>query len=257
MSNFLDNLSHMLSGEQRANMAPGTANGQPGAGRSVIMDALGKNNMGGMLGAGALGGLLGALLGKGGKDLAGTALALGGTAAVGTLAWSFYKKWSQNNGQGTPGAAQTAYAAPSRAVERAVMESPDAAEPVGGHIDDVPTAKLLLQAMVFAARADGHIDDEERGRINATVREMFPDRNLSALMEDLMQEPIDPRALAAQVHSQEQAQDLYRLSCAIVEPDQFMERSYLDGLAEALNIPAAVKEKMEKEAELTRHQAQG
>lgn len=253
MSNFLDNLSNNVNADQLRSTARDAVNSLGGMGQSV-MDALGKNNMGGMLGAGALGGLLGALLGKGGKDLAGTALALGGTAAVGTLAWSFYKKWAQNNGQGTPGAAQTAYAAPARAVERAVMESPDATEPAGDRITDVPTAKLLLQAMVFAARADGHIDDEERGRINTAVREMFPDRNLNAFMDELMSEPVDPRVLAEQVQSQEQAQDLYRLSCAIIEPDQFMERSYLDGLAEALHIPAAVKEKIEKEAELTRHQ---
>ena len=65
MSNFFDTLTRHP--ETLKNAAGGALSDLGGMGRSV-MDALGKNNMGGMLGAGAVGGLIGALLGEVGHE---------------------------------------------------------------------------------------------------------------------------------------------------------------------------------------------
>ncbi|MCH5277163.1 MAG: tellurite resistance TerB family protein [Desulfovibrionaceae bacterium] len=214
-----------------------------GVGRSV-MDSLARNNRADMLGAGAVGGLLGALLGRGGRDLAGTALTLGGTAVAGTLAWNFYKKWAARNA--APGA-------PAPAGWNAGSVSPSKSAPAPGADSSgqgagEDSAALLLEAMVFAARADGHIDETERARIDQAVRQMFPDQDLAALLDPLMTRPIDPRALAGRVRSPEQARDLYRLSCAIVDTNQFMARSYLNGLADALGLGSEERARMEAEA---------
>ena len=129
--------------------------------------------------------------------------------------------------------------------------SAPAAAPAG-HSPDDDTASLLLEAMVFAARADGHIDAAEQSRINDAVRHMFPNQDVASLLDPLMTRPIDPRVLAGRVRSPEQARDLYRLSCAIIETDQFMERSYLNGLAEALGIGAEERDRMEAEVAATK-----
>ena len=68
------------------------------------------------------------------------------------------------------------------------------------------------------------------------------------LLGQLLNAPIDPAALAAEIQSAEQGEDLYRLSCMIVDIDHFMERSYLDALAAALKISEARKGQLEEEA---------
>ena len=59
------------------------------------------------------------------------------------------------------------------------------------------------------------------------------------IRQAVMNEPADPRNLAAQVQSPELAQDLYRLSSLIVEVDTPAERQYLVNLANALNLGGA------------------
>lgn len=203
--------------------------------------------------ADTLGILLDALFGKGSTELAGTALALGGTASVGTLAWSFYKKWSHDNKRNAPGAAQPAYASPERALNRAVLESPDATEPVNP-VGDPAVARLLIRALIDACRAGGGFDDRECRRVGDAIRRVNPDPRLAALLDGFLREPVDADALAAEVHSRDQAQDLYRLSCALADPGLPQEREYLNRLADALHIPDAVKEKIEEEARYTRLQ---
>lgn len=193
------------------------------------MGAGNGGGIGGLLGSAALGGLLGALFtGKKTKKIAQGALMIGGTAAAGALAWNFYKKWTQ--GKESSGAA--AVPAPQAALAPAEE-----------------TALLLLEAMVFAARADGHIDDTEKARIQSTAASLFPGQSVPQLLEALMNAPIDPGDLAARVRDPEEGRDLYRLSCAVVDVDNFMERSYLDGLAQALGISADERGRLEKEAQ--------
>lgn len=184
--------------------------------------------MGGLLGAGALGALLGSVLSK---DVLQNAALVG----AGAVAWNFYKKWSDKKGQ-------EAVAAPAGASFPGAQSS---AAPTAGAD---PTAMLLLRAMVYAARADGHIDATEQDRISKMVRQMFPGQDAGPLINSLLNEPINPAVLAGQVCSAEQGEDLYRLSCLIVDIDHFMERSYLDGLAQSLHIQPQRKEALELEA---------
>ena len=206
-------------------------------------------NLGGMLGSAAVGGLLGALLGgKGAKKLAKGALVVGGTAAAGALAWNFYQKWSQSKVSAetvsVPGQQPQAPGQAAPTGWPTALETPQqAALPPAEN-----TALLLLEAIIFAARADGHIDEEEKAHIQNAVAGLFPGQDMSALLDHLLSKPIDPNALAARVTNAEEGRDLYRLSCTVITVDSFMERSYLDGLAQALRIPEADKEALEREA---------
>lgn len=224
----------------------GALGGQGGASDMPNLGNLGGSlgGLGGLLGAGALGGLLGTLMsGKTTKTLAKGALVVGGTAAVGALAWNFYQKWAQNAGNAQNTSQNQAAPIPAAPQGWSAKLNPEvAALPPADS-----KALLLLEAMVFAARADGHIDANEQQHIHNAVASMFPGQDMAELMDTLLNKPLDPAALAAQIQSPDEAHDLYRLSCMIVDVDHFMERSYLDGLAAALHIPAELKVQLEQE----------
>ena len=195
--------------------------------------------MGGLLGAGAIGAILGQILPKGAVNAA-------GLAGIGAVAWSFYKKWAQQ--QQAAGQAEQAKAqgngwddifGGNRQIDKAAAD---------------PTGMLLLRAMIFAAKADGHMDDIEQGRIEMMLQQMYPGQDVSALLRHFTQETVDPAVLAREVQSREQGEDLYRLSCLIVDVDNFMERSYLNGLAQALGLTEADRAALEREAEEAKRQ---
>ncbi len=204
--------------------------------------------VGGLLGAGALGALLGSMVSN--KTLKNAAL-----VGAGAVAWNFYQKWSQGRaaGQEAPASGQNWQQQPqpeTRSGEHNFGGQP--AHPLALQQD--ATVMLLLRAMVFAARADGHIDDAERDRITNVVEQMLPGQNSDQLIQSLLTEPLNPGVFTTQVTSTEQGEDLYRLSCLIVDIDHFMERSYLDGLAHALSIPATRKAQLEDEASQAKQQ---
>ncbi len=230
-----------------------------GASAAKPSGASSLGGVGGLLGATAVGGVLGALFGgKKAKKMAKNAILVGGTAAAGALAWNFYQKWSAGK-QATQAAGQ-GYQQPQSTMQfgdkPAQVEQP-AVQPAPPSAIEDTAGLVLLEAMVFAARADGHIDEEEQAYIRNAVESLFPDKEMALVLNDLLQKPIDPHSLASKVKNPEEAADLYRLSCAAVEVDSFMERSYLDGLAKALHIDEAQKTALEQEAQAVRASMEG
>jgi len=201
-----------------------------------------KNNtpggLPGLAGAGAIGALLGNVLG--GDLMKNVAL-----AGAGAVAWNFYKKWAANQQS-----AQTEEPAPAESVP-AGWSNVLSPAPARG-LD--PTAELVLRAITYAARADGSIDATEQDRMEKVMDAMLPGQDVSGAMARLRDESIDPGRIAASVRSPEQAQDVYRLSCAVIDVDHFMETSYLEALAKSLSINAAQKSQLEAEAEQARRQ---
>jgi len=62
-----------------------------------------------------------------------------------------------------------------------------------------------------------------------------------------IEQPLDPQRLAQGVKNEEEALELYFLSCAAIDIDHFMERSYLNALGDALKIPQDVREGIEQD----------
>ena len=100
--------------------------------------------------------------------------------------------------------------------------------------------------MIFAARADGDIDDEEKGRISKKLESLFGNADISEAFNGLLSKPVDAEDLARRVQSPEQGRDLYRLTCAIIGPDNEKEKAYLDSLAKALGLAPEEREELEK-----------
>ncbi|TAT61702.1 DUF533 domain-containing protein, partial [Enterobacter cloacae] len=111
---------------------------------------------------------------------------------------------------------------------------------------DLRSERLIL-ALVFAAKSDGHIDDKERSAIEQQLREAGVEEQGRTLVAQAIEQPLDPQRLAQSVKNEEEALELYFLSCAAIDIDHFMERSYLNALGDALKIPQDVRDGIEKD----------
>lgn len=204
MSNWLNQLQSLLG--QKAQSA--TSGGEQGLGKLLV--------------PGALGGLAGLLVSsKSSRKLLtkyGTsALLVGGGAVAGTVLWNKYKDKIRAAHEGEPDFGQ--------------QNSPL----------DVRTERLIL-ALVFAAKSDGHIDDQERAHIEQQLREAGVENQGRALIAQAIEQPLDPQRLARDIKNEEEALEVYFLSCAAIDIDHFMERSYLSALGDALKIPQEVRD---------------
>jgi len=187
----------------------------------------GEQGLSKLLVPGALGGLAGLLVAnKSSRKLLakyGTgALLAGGGAIAGTVLWNKYKDKVRTAHQSEPQFGQHT-------------------SPI-----DVRTERLIL-ALVFAAKSDGHIDDQERSAIEQQMQEAGVEEQGRALVAQAIEQPLDPVRLAQSVKNEEEALELYFLSCAAIDIDHFMERSYLNALGDALKIPQDVREGIEKD----------
>lgn len=197
----------------------------------------GEQGLSNLLVPGALGGLAGLLVAnKSSRKLLakyGTgALLAGGGAIAGTVLWNKYKD----------------------RVRTAHKDEPQ----YGEHTSplDLRTERLIL-ALVFAAKSDGHIDDKERSAIEQQLREAGVEEKGRALVAQAIEQPLDPHRLAQSVKNEEEALELYFLSCAAIDIDHFMERSYLNALGDALKIPQDVREGIEQDIREQKQALQG
>ncbi len=208
--------------------APG-ATGEGGFGgiATQAKDFFGKEQVGGLTTGqlGGIGAIAGALLGGG----AGGAAKGGAMAILGTLAISALRAAQANSGEAE------AAAAPPAGEEIAAVTGPDA-------------ERLMLLAMISAAKADGSVDEEEMKKIigKAGENEVTEEEKQFILSE--LATPVDIDALAAQVTSPTQAAAVYAASLLAIKADTPAETAYLAQLASALGLDAATVAELEKTA---------
>jgi uncharacterized membrane protein YebE (DUF533 family) len=110
---------------------------------------------------------------------------------------------------------------------------------------------VVLKALLAGARADGHIDDRERGLIDQEVQRLGGDDELRAWIDSELARPLDPGDLAAEVGNDPVLASEAYLAVALVIADAgFMERAYLDQLATHLGLDPALKGRLEQQARL-------
>ncbi|MGR4068023.1 tellurite resistance TerB family protein [Billgrantia sp. C5P2] len=184
-----------------------------------------------LLGGGAMGLLVGS---KRGRKLGGKALKYGAIAAVGMLAWKAWQNSQNAKGQsGQP-------AASGGEGERV--------EVLQGELQERRSLELL-QAMIMAARADGHIDAQERELITQQIDALGADDELHRWVEQQLSAPLDAEALARQADSPQAAREMYLISVAVIDEQNPMERAWLDQLAKALKLPAELAGELEYQAQ--------
>ena len=208
----------------------------PGSGSGLGSLLEGKKGLATGVVAGGLAGLL--LGGRKPKKIARTALTYGGAAVVGGLAYSAWKNWQAKqapaSGPASPGLT-TGPASRPTADETAFLPKSEAAQE--------ELAVLLLKAMVAAAKADGHIDADERAHISGRLKAMNLSAEDQAFLQRELSKPVDLDAFAAAAPTPEVASEIYLASLLVIDVDHEAERQYLAALAGRLDLkPALVAE---------------
>lgn len=183
--------------------------------------------LGGVGGGVLAGGLASMLLGsKGGRKLAGNVVTMGGMAVVGALAYSAYKNWQA--GQAPQQAAQTSVP----------MLPPPGQTPFNpaSEADQQSLGRGILQAMIAAAKADGHVDAAEQANIFAEMDKMALAAEDKAFVIDELRKPLDIDAVARAARTPEEAAEIYVASLLAIDVDNASERAYLDMLAARLKL---------------------
>lgn len=199
------------------------------------------------LGRGAVGGVAGGLLGsvlvnkRARKALGGSAMKLGGAAALAGLAYYAY----QNMQKGAAGAApppppppagRAAPPPPPPAEAAAAAAPPEFLPPPerGDDCDDL--ARTMIHAMIAAAHADGRIDGEElKAVLDAVEREDIDAGQRSEILR-LLNAPPTADDIAALADTPAHAMELYTASLATTGGDTPAEQAYLALLARKLRL---------------------
>lgn len=177
------------------------------------------------LGKGAIaGGLLGILLTQGGRRLIGTGAKVGVAALIGGVAYKAYEDWKAGK---TAAAEDGPISLPSPQGTEFLPDDPDAA-------DDLATR--ILQAMIAAAKADGHVTPDERARIDAQLANLGLEDEATALIAAELDAPLDVGRVAALARSEREAAEIYAASLLVVDEDAPAEKGYLAMLAARLNL---------------------
>ena len=250
-----DALGGVLGGGAAKGTSPrgSVPEGGPVSGRSAGLGAGGlSGSLGGLAGGALAGGLVSVLLGsKSARKIGGKAATYGGIALVGALAYTAYRNW-QAKQEGTARTAEAAPAAGAGAPAGPAASAPLALPPpeTPFHPAHAPggengLALTLLHAMIAAAKADGHIDAAERGRILGRLSAIGMGGEDTAFLEAELASPVDIDGLVREAATPEIAAEIYAASLLVITPDEPAERAYLDFLAARLRIDPGLKGELE------------
>ncbi|MDS1137894.1 tellurite resistance TerB family protein [Nitratireductor indicus] len=184
----------------------------------------------------ATGAIAAVLLGtKAGRSVTGSALKLGGLAAVAGLAYKAYQNYQSGK-------------EPNEAARDGELLPPPADttfDPAQAPQGETEFALALVRAMIAAARADGKIDDAERTKIADRLKLAgIGDEAETFLLREL-EEPVDLDALVSAARTDAQKIELYTASRLTIEPKTRAERGYLDMLAGRLGLPDSLIDHVE------------
>lgn len=171
-----------------------------------------------------------------GRSVTGSAVKLGGLAAIGGLAYQAYKNYQAGK---TPAEAPPA--------DQPLLPPP---ADTGFHPSQAPQgetefAMMLVRAMIAAAKADGTIDEEERAKISDRLSLAGLDSDAEEFLRNELAAPLDVDALANAAQSEEQKVELFTAARLAVSLDTRAERGFLDMLAGRLNLPDALVDHIE------------
>ena len=186
----------------------------------------------------ATGAIVAVLLGtRAGRNLTGSAVKLGGLAAIAGLG---YKAWQNYKNGNAP--SETAQGG-----EPVLIEAPKESgfDPSAASQEAKEFALVLVRAMISAARADGHIDEEERARIADRLALAGLDSEAQEFLNHELEAPVDLDAIINAAKTEAQKVELYTASRLAIEPETRAERGYLDLLAGRLQLPDALIDHIE------------
>jgi uncharacterized membrane protein YebE (DUF533 family) len=227
----------------------GGALGGQGAGRGGgagdLLGNLQRHAGANPLASGALaGGLASVLLGsKGGRGLSKDVVKLGGMALVAGLAYKAYQDYQAKQAGGQP---------PPATAPTDIKPPPQNTPFMPGEREAENRARLLVTAMISAAKADGYIDQGEQERIFDRVGALDLDAESKAYLMDQLRSPLDLDALVAAARQPEVATEVYAASLLAIDPDHPAEKAYLQMLAARLGLDESLVAEIHRAAEAAR-----
>jgi len=228
-------VSKMMSGRSGSSGSPGTGGsgvagmlgGLLGGQSSTGSPSGGLGNLGSLLGGGSGGSSDpsrgGALTGGG---LGGLLEKFGGAASGGTTTGS-----SPEPGNGSLGHLL------NRSLQGDAEPQPDP--------EQEALARVLIQAMINAAKSDGTIDEQERARIVEHMGEGTTVEEREFVLSE-MRKPLDLDGFLATVPRGAERQ-VYTMSLMAIELDERAEAQYLDGLRKGMNLSEQDADAIHKE----------
>jgi uncharacterized membrane protein YebE (DUF533 family) len=225
-----DPVDRLLKG-LAAHLGGGSAAGGGASAGGGNFSGLGGIDAKSLLSGGAIGLLIGS---KRGRRLGGKAVKYGAIAGVGMLAWRAWQNYQ--NAQNVSGGA---------------AEQGNRIENLQGSAGEQRSLEIL-QAMIMAARADGHLDDRERTLLTEQMEALGADQELRDWLERQMNAPLDAQALAREADSPQAAREMYLASLAIIDEQNPMEKAWLEQLAGALEIDPALAAELERQVDAAR-----
>lgn len=176
-----------------------------------------------------------------GRNVTGSALKLGGAAAVAGLAWKAWQNYSNGKSPDEAGR-ETQNAGGDRILPPPADTAFDPATAPQGEDEFV---LALVRAMIAAARADGHVDDEERQQIAGKLAVSGLDSDAAEFINRELAAPLDLDTIVTAARTDAQKLELYTASRLTISPDTRAERGYLDLLAGRLGLPDALVDHVE------------
>jgi len=185
----------------------------------------------------ATGALVAVLLGTGaGRQVTGSALKLGGLAAIGGLAYKAYQNYK---------AGQAPDAAANAEPELLPPPSDTPFHPEQAPQGETEFALALVRAMIAAAKADGHIDQDERAKIAGKLSLSGIGGDAEQFLLAELERPLDLDEIVRSAVTEEQKAELFTASRLAIDADTRAERGYLDLLAGRLGLPDALVDHIE------------
>ena len=185
----------------------------------------------------ATGALVAVLLGTGaGRKVTGSALKIGGLAAVAGLAYKAYQNYQKGSQPGAEAEKQPELLPPPSDTEFDPAQAPQG---------EAEFTLALVRAMIAAAKADGHIDDEEKKKIGDRLALAGIGFEAEAFLREELEKPLDLDELVSLARTEAQRVELYTASRLTIEPNSRAERGYLDLLAGRLQLPDALVDHIE------------
>ena len=226
--------------------------GTAGSGVGDMLGGLQRQASANPLASGVLaGGLASVLLGgRRGRGMSQNTMKLGGLALIAGLA---YKAYQANQAkQGKVAAPQSASANIPQAAGQELLPPPADSPfmPTESEADD--RARLMLTAMISAAKADGTIDQAEQSRIFERLGSVELDAEDKAYLMDQLRAPLDLDGIVRQASKPEVAAEVYAASVLAIDPDHPAEKAYLQMLAARLGLADDLVEDIRRTAETAR-----
>ncbi|KAB0265854.1 tellurite resistance TerB family protein [Microvirga brassicacearum] len=182
--------------------------------------------MGGLAGGGLLSLILGS---KSGRSAGGSLLKAGGLAVLSAVAFKAYEDWKKRQ---TPGAGSLDQI-PAQVPTGSGFHPTEEKDKNGNEL-----GIALVQAMISAAKSDGHLDSMESTRIQEQIEQLGLGATEKGFLMDVIAKPADAASIARLATTTEQASELYVASRLVIgDADTPEEKAYLDRLVSLMNLP--------------------